>query len=248
MNTLHYHKRCHGGRRAGRGFTLIELLIVIAIIAILAAILFPVFARARENARRASCQSNVKQLGLALIQYTQDYDERLPIHNSGTATWTDELEPYFKSVQILLCPSAKSTDGFTSVGGIKSNYVANNLYSNGQNCNLGCLMDSSPGPTNLVTIEDTAGTVFSADGGEPWPTGIGQFVSSYNAGSFSLTLDKTASPPVLKDAQPQSQISGRHFDGANVGFFDGHVKWLKLETLMKTSPAGNYSYFTKIVD
>src|SRR5690606_6779733 len=63
---------------AKRGFTLIELLVVIAIIAILAAILFPVFARARENARRASCQSNLKQIGLGLMQYTQDYDERLP--------------------------------------------------------------------------------------------------------------------------------------------------------------------------
>src|SRR5687768_5924591 len=67
-----------------KGFTLIELLVVIAIIAILAAILFPVFARARENARRSSCQSNLKQIGLGFAQYTQDYDEKMPI----TIYWT----------------------------------------------------------------------------------------------------------------------------------------------------------------
>src|SRR5205809_4233116 len=65
--------------RTRRAFTLIELLVVIAIIAILAAILFPVFSRARENARRASCQSNLKQIGLGFLQYAQDYDERLPL-------------------------------------------------------------------------------------------------------------------------------------------------------------------------
>jgi prepilin-type N-terminal cleavage/methylation domain-containing protein/prepilin-type processing-associated H-X9-DG protein len=106
-----------------RGFTLIELLVVIAIIAILAAILFPVFARARENARRASCQSNLKQLGLGWMQYAQDYDETLPpvytcTSAVGTCTsvlqyWFDLnsttpglLSPYLKSYQIFVCPSS----------------------------------------------------------------------------------------------------------------------------------------------
>src|SRR5687767_2494370 len=94
------------------GFTLIELLVVIAIIALLAAILFPVFARARENARRSSCQSNLKQLGLAMAQYSGDYDERMvPIYLtyphtnpdgsanlSGNALWPTLLQPYIKSV------------------------------------------------------------------------------------------------------------------------------------------------------
>src|ERR671914_167689 len=92
--------------RSAKGFTLIELLVVIAIIAILAAILFPVFARARENARRASCQSNLKQLGLGIMQYSQDYDERLVHTGYDEASWRIRIFPYVKSAQIYFCPSA----------------------------------------------------------------------------------------------------------------------------------------------
>lgn len=97
-----------------KGFTLIELLVVIAIIAILAAILFPVFARARENARRSSCLSNMKQIGLGIMQYTQDYDEKYPQaywykNDSGDAQgymqWSGSIRPYVKSSQLFVCPS-----------------------------------------------------------------------------------------------------------------------------------------------
>ena len=98
-----------------KAFTLIELLVVIAIIAILAAILFPVFARARENARRASCQSNLKQIGLGILQYVQDYDEKYPQartanvafngFNNTQAPWHLVIQPYVKSIQLFQCPS-----------------------------------------------------------------------------------------------------------------------------------------------
>src|SRR6056297_3423700 len=115
------------------GFTLIELLVVIAIIAILAAILFPVFARAREKARQASCLSNVKQMGLAAMMYVQDYDETMPPARCYNATipytmpngdtwdswgpWFALIQPYAKNPQIFICPSAQeSYYGVTSYG------------------------------------------------------------------------------------------------------------------------------------
>ena len=131
-----FNRRTNHGKTA---FTLIELLVVIAIIAILAAILFPVFARARENARRTSCLSNMKQIGLGMLQYTQDYDETLPLAyfnpdfvpfayeeasmysdkgvtdcKIGQYKWMDAIYPYVKSEQVFNCPSfeqGESTNG-----------------------------------------------------------------------------------------------------------------------------------------
>ena len=101
-------KRSSFNRSKRSAFTLIELLVVIAIIAILAAILFPVFAQAREAARKSSCQSNLKQLATATLMYKQDYDERFPYHNWGSAThdpWWWSIQPYAKNAGILVCPS-----------------------------------------------------------------------------------------------------------------------------------------------
>src|SRR5690606_16616051 len=101
-------------RSRHRGFTLIELLVVIAIIAILAAILFPVFARARENARRSSCASNLKQIALGYLMYANDNDGRLPAYiKNGSATWAKTYEPtieYVKNEQIYRCPSAPTSN------------------------------------------------------------------------------------------------------------------------------------------
>ena len=97
-----------------RGFTLIELLVVIAIIAILAAILFPVFAKVREKARQISCASNLKQLGLSILEYTQDYDERFPETNvnANCNNWAQEIFPYVKSVDVYKCPDNPDTVRF----------------------------------------------------------------------------------------------------------------------------------------
>jgi prepilin-type N-terminal cleavage/methylation domain-containing protein len=123
MNEMQTHRKA--SHKAKKGFTLIELLVVIAIIAILAAILFPVFARARENARRASCQSNLKQIGLGTLQYVQDYDEKnVPEYYtdigqgthpfttailSGYFCWMELIQPYTRSEQVLFCPSSSSS-------------------------------------------------------------------------------------------------------------------------------------------
>jgi len=112
-----------------KGFTLIELLVVIAIIAILAAILFPVFAQVREKARQTSCSSNLKQLGLAVMQYVQDNDETFPIGFTdwvGTApTWPVEISPYVKTYKIFQCPDDSLSKNVNTWKGTPISYVAN---------------------------------------------------------------------------------------------------------------------------
>jgi prepilin-type N-terminal cleavage/methylation domain-containing protein/prepilin-type processing-associated H-X9-DG protein len=137
-----------------KGFTLIELLVVIAIIAILAAILFPVFAKAREKARQASCLSNTKQIGLAVMQYAQDYDECLPrAYNSlGTVnmSWAQMIAPYCKNTQMFNCPSAPANlmwDGTWNGENISYGY---NVFFDSATKSLGNI----PSPSETVLMGD----------------------------------------------------------------------------------------------
>lgn len=125
------------------GFTLIELLVVIAIIAILAAILFPVFAQAREKARQTSCLSNEKQIGLALIQYTQDYDETYPfnVHSQDWQNgWVSKALPYMKDLRVFMCPSDSDAgvpapeDHTAKWAGVMMSVAANGLYGSNWCC------------------------------------------------------------------------------------------------------------------
>ncbi len=195
--------------RAVSGFTLIELLVVIAIIAILAAILFPVFARARENARRASCLSNTKQLGLAALQYTQDYDEKLPpSYNSGTGQiWSSMIMPYVKSNQLFFCPSdsdhsltTKSLDADNTSYGYNWHYLTSTPYY-------------TSGGVSLAAIQTVSETVLLGD-------------------STSKNADGTPNTHVYINGAPSDGGSylppPRHLEGANFCFVDGHSKWFKV--------------------
>lgn len=138
-------------------FTLIELLVVIAIIAILAAILFPVFARARENARRASCMSNEKQLGLAFMMYEQDFDERVPMHygyvQAGvTYSWPVVLQPYAKSRQVFFCPSDTLHNSSNAISTANVSYGYNYYY-----------LSAYTGPVSLAAIQSPSETLLLGD-------------------------------------------------------------------------------------
>lgn len=239
-------------RSRRRAFTLIELLVVIAIIAILAAILFPVFARARENARRASCLSNVKQMGLGMMMYAQDYDETLPpalyamstpysypdnvVWNTGFLYWPQLIYPYTKSVQIYYCPSSPNT-----ANPRRLSYGANQL-----------VIAYSGNPVKLSSIVSPAGTYMFLDASDI---------------RISNTVAKTPSSPYylpgMGDAGGDcSSISvasgkedcqsGRHFGGVNMAFADGHAKWLKSSVVraeaLKTSPQGNAGAWNYTLD
>jgi prepilin-type N-terminal cleavage/methylation domain-containing protein/prepilin-type processing-associated H-X9-DG protein len=207
-------------RLSRHGFTLIELLIVIAIIALLAAILFPVFSRARENAKRASCMSNMKQLGTALIMYTQDYDETM----CGNATnldegagltlgfmdaaagrnWAASLMPYVKNLQVFVCPSAVP---YSTVGG------------NAAYFELGADGAGNTSYAGNYIVEDRRLSAI------PEPAGI---VMLREFKFYQRTAQMRPVPSGSNYTQFQhANLEYSHFEGANRLFCDGHVKWAK---------------------
>ena len=220
-------------RRTSRGFTLIELLVVIAIIAILAAILFPVFAQAREKARAAACLSNVKQLGLALQMYAQDYDETLPNHAADTqkfldakapANWAKALSPYTKTTQIFSCPSAP-LDPWDA----KNAPPPYNSYQGN-----GVLLSMQG--TALARIPNPSDIIFCQENFFNWPTIWNRPAQvKLNPPGFQWwhLVDCRpigAGPPTIMPGCVE-QYNSRHFEGGNLVFADGHAKFQKAATV-----------------
>ncbi len=205
------------GRRA---FTLIELLVVIAIIAILAAILFPVFARARENARKASCQSNLKQIGLGVLQYIQDYDERFPIVAVDAVPaqgWAVTLQPYLKSVQIYQCPSDTQAPGLANTAQYTDYYINANTLGQSQ-----------------ASLNSVALTVLMGDGNtQTTPLGTPAYMS--NGCSFQNDGQTNSLAACAAGSFVNLDYAQRHLEGDNFAFADGHVKWFKGNTATTTS-------------
>lgn len=216
-----------------RGFTLIELLVVIAIIAILAAILFPVFAKAREKARQSSCLSNLKQIGLGFMQYAQDYDETMPTdwvdpsmtNNFGNRySWRAMLTPYIKNTQIFSCPSASynyagALAGLCQPGEglIAGGYGDNTVHYNGAAPHppgtTYCKLGNIGMPAQLIVCGDSSG---------------GHQIS-FAADTLGFVRNVSALP-----ANPDLG-SVRHNDGANYAFADGHAKWYKPTAIEDTA-------------
>jgi prepilin-type N-terminal cleavage/methylation domain-containing protein/prepilin-type processing-associated H-X9-DG protein len=220
-----------------KAFTLIELLVVIAIIAILAAILFPVFARARENARKASCQSNLKQIGLGFMQYSQDYDEKtVPMRNGFTLTspgfsWSILIQPYVKSAQLLVCPSNNSNNLVSS-----SYQTAPVLLSYTYNWAVGgATAGATSGATDrsLASIALPAQTPMLSDafGIDNANYCLAFIIPSSDGKALgrrcsNVAANSTGSAGGLTDDARGLPYASVHMEGSNYAFADGHVKWM----------------------
>ena len=204
------------------GFTLIELLVVIAIIAILASILFPVFARARENARRSSCQSNLKQQSLAVIQYTQDFDEKMPLYLVSNATppdgrcwdtfpttetpvsppcdiyWPQVIYPYHKSVDVFFCPNSGRNANVALIG----NY-GGNIGTNGTN---GAFSANAGAIRHMSSFTSASQTYLAMD-----------------SGSIAITTNHATAPPLGTSPTPPYYVPGAgSTSAARQGLCDGY--------------------------
>ncbi len=204
-----------------RGFTLIELLVVIAIIAILAAILFPVFARARDKARQTACLNNQKQIGLALLQYSKDWDGMYPAYNIDTGLWPEALRGYLRKTttetqSVFICPNTSGFEPGAIGGTAKSMWQWNqgNFSSIGSYCHNGWTYNCGE-----ADFKNPSTTMFDADGIwiDAWPLKVQQppkdaFRGVNDCGMGRIAID-------------------RHSGGIVVTFVDGHAKWFKREQL-----------------
>ena len=212
-------------------FTLIELLVVIAIIAILAAILFPVFSRVRENARRSSCQSNLKQIGLGIMQYTQDYDEMYPVRgviNTSDLSWRQRVQPYIKSAQVFTCPSnpdnkleADAASASPAIPAITVSYSGNaRVFGIGGEDIKPLSMASVNSPATRIGVTETRNVAGWLKKGVFGGTEGG----GYNVQSYFADYG----------------FAG-HLSTANYLYLDGHVKSLKPVATM--TPTNQWGWF-----
>jgi prepilin-type N-terminal cleavage/methylation domain-containing protein len=258
-----FRSRCknRATHRTTSGFTLIELLVVIAIIAILAAILFPVFSRARENARRSSCQSNLKQIGLGIMQYAQDYDERLPVVQCGESncpplnnSWDENVAPYMG--QKISKASGVAANQFAGIFACPSDSIGRGGGSNAEIRTyafaIGYEWEPATGAARVATrvagatgnyvgrhmaeIEDPAGTITVTEHPSRW----NEFAHSNNGIVHRPT--NAFWGPVQDDGIGAGNTL--HFDGWNYLFADGHVKFLRPAQTILRGTVDNPGMFT----
>ena len=249
-------------RRSRSGFTLIELLVVIAIIAILAAILFPVFAQAREKARQTSCLSNLKQLTVGGLMYSQDYDEKYFAYVNAAAgyLWDTGFETYIKNKQVHLCPDAasftgKSANGNSQWGNVNSAWIgfgytssygmngwlyygdaANPVRPDGIDLTINC-------GTQLSAVVSPAKTAWFGDAYwiDAWPrTAIPGVPATSLQQCNPKKLDFTTNDPTSNGLW--RFCMDRHSGGINLAYTDGHAKWSKGENL------GMQKFMPKLAD
>jgi prepilin-type N-terminal cleavage/methylation domain-containing protein/prepilin-type processing-associated H-X9-DG protein len=245
-----------------RAFTLIELLVVIAIIAILAAILFPVFAQARDKARSAACLSNTKQIANAMLMYAQDYDERMVYSWYGTGPggpdpseprykWMDAVFPYIKNEQVFTCPSMDTQ-------GDQKRYV---YYLNRRGSQIGVprhygsyainiaywgVNDAQNGPAgqSLAVLAVPAETYWALEGDGNYE------IAWQNASCRGRKVEKNGVPVLnIEDSCPNGRgdkVFGRHQQFANIVYCDGHAKATRIEKMLEESQQipGVYRNFT----